>query len=217
MNFVEQLAQYHPNLLSLRLDRGGVENDVLLRLTERCTQLQRLSVGDTLRSGTMQTILARCRGLTALHLSARSARAEGVMVTVARELPTLRELVIGRDGIYWAFTELPALLPCWPLLEHLEMTLSWASDKVLEALGRNCKHLRALVLRGGTSAHVSSKGIIALAEGCIHLKQFVCDTKFISVEAVQAIAAHCRYIELVQVSSSPVISQVQAFKRFLVA
>jgi hypothetical protein len=214
----EMITQYHPGLLSLQLSKSAVADEALLWITEGCTQLQSLSVGDPVHPSTVLTAVERCRGLTSLLLSARIACAMGVMETLVQRHPQLRQLIISYNGANkWPYKKFAQLLSSWPQLEVLKLPIAWASDRLLKSLGRNCTHLRTLMLYGFASecTRIADDGIIKLAEGCLHLQQFVCDARGITAAAVHAIAAYCRYIELVQIRSSPALLQVPAFRRFL--
>ncbi|GAQ84854.1 hypothetical protein KFL_002090060 [Klebsormidium nitens] len=104
-----------------------------------------------------------------------------------------------------------SLLETLLLLPRLErVVLADATDEMLVALGQHCPRLREIHIHGPEFAlrpveglpryprveEVTNRGVIALAEGCPHLRVVDVGHSLVSVGAVRALAFHCRELQV---------------------
>jgi hypothetical protein len=195
---VMSIAQQHGSLLrSLVLDDILLSEDALLAVAEQCPQLQRIGLPVNCEPDTMLTVLTRCRSLTAVQLSFGAVTAE-VLNALARDFQGLRELQL-KYSANGDVAALAGLVHNWPLLERLWLGNVVVKDVLLQELGCCCPCLRSFIARKGQfDAGGTDVGVTALAKGCPQLRQVIIMSKSLTNEAIDAIVAHCRYIQLVE-------------------
>jgi hypothetical protein len=211
---VVSIAQHCPQLLSLVLDENFLSDAAVLAVASRCTQLQRIGLPVKCHPEVITAVLTRCRSLTAVHFYLSAATAE-VLNALTRDCPGLRELEI----MYTFKGDVAALsevIPSWPLLERLWLGNVKVSDILLQVVGRSCPCLRSFVVRTVLDSGISDTGIAALAKGCTQLRHLSFMSKQLTNRAIDAIVAHCRYIQLVEIyPNCRTIEMRPAYRKFL--
>jgi hypothetical protein len=195
---VMSIAQQHGfQLRSLVLDDNYLSQTALLAVAEQCTPLQRIGLPVNCEPDTMLAVLARCRSLTAVQFSFSAVTAE-VLNALARDFPGLRELQL-KYSANGDVVALAGLVHNWPLLERLWLDNVVVKDVLLQELGCSCSCLRSfIVCKGQFDVGGTDAGVMALAKGCSQLRQVIIMSKSLTDEAIDAIVAHCRYIQLVE-------------------
>ncbi|KAK4741033.1 hypothetical protein SAY87_024621 [Trapa incisa] len=171
-NLVISLAPKFTKLqtLNLRQDKPQLEDDAVEVIARYCHDLQDLDLSKSfkLTDGSLRALARGCPNLIKLNISGCSAFSDGALEYLTNFCGKLK--ILNLCGCVQA-----------------------ASDKALQAIGRNCRWLQSLNL--GWCDNISDDGVVRLAFGCPHLRVLdLCGCVRITDDSVIALANGCPYL-----------------------
>ncbi|GAV74515.1 F-box domain-containing protein/LRR_6 domain-containing protein [Cephalotus follicularis] len=169
-------------------------NNLVLSLTPKFTKLQTLILRQDkpqLEDSAVETIANFCHDLQDLDLSKSFKLSDCSLYALAHGCPDLTKLNISGCTAF-SDAALEYLTGFCQKLKILNLCgcVKAASDRALQAIGRNCSQLQSLNL--GWCENVSDVGVMSLAYGCPELKSLdLCGCLLITDDSVIALANSC--------------------------
>ncbi|KAH8515784.1 hypothetical protein H0E87_004290 [Populus deltoides] len=169
-------------------------NNLVLSLAPKFTKLQTLVLRQDkpqLEDNAVETIASYCHDLQDLDLSKSFKLSDLSLYALAHGFPNLTKLNISGCTAF-SDVSLECLTERCRKLKTLNLCgcVNGATDRALQAIGRNCSQLQSLNL--GWCENVSDVGVMSLAYGCPDLRTLdLCGCVCITDDSVIALADRC--------------------------
>ncbi|KAF9687134.1 hypothetical protein SADUNF_Sadunf02G0062200 [Salix dunnii] len=172
-------------------------NNLVLSLAPKFTKLQTLVLRQDkpqLEDNAVETIASHCRDLQDLDLSKSFKLSDLSLYALAHGFPNLTKLNISGCTAF-SDVSLEHLTGFCRKLKILNLCgcVKSATDRALQAIGRNCSQLQSLNL--GWCENVGDDGVRSLAYGCPDIRTLdLCGCVCITDESVIALANSCPHL-----------------------
>jgi F-box and leucine-rich repeat protein 1 (S-phase kinase-associated protein 2) len=173
-------------------------NNLVLSLAPKFTKLQTLVLRQDkpqLEDNAIETIANFCHDLLDLDMSKSFKLSDRSLYALAHGCPKLTKLNIS-GCISFSDAALEYLTGYCSKLRTLNLCgcVKAATDRALQAIGRNCNHLQVLNL--GWCENVGDVGVMSLAYGCPGLRSLdLCGCVLITDDSVIALASGCLHLK----------------------
>ncbi|KAI5597470.1 hypothetical protein POPTR_002G074700v4 [Populus trichocarpa] len=172
-------------------------NNLVLSLAPKFTKLQTLVLRQDkpqLEDNAVETIASYCHDLQDLDLSKSFKLSDLSLYALAHGFPNLTKLNISGCTAF-SDVSLEYLTEFCRKLKILNLCgcVNGATDRALQAIGRNCSQLQSLNL--GWCENVSDVGVMSLAYGCPDIRTLdLCGCVCITDDSVIALANRCPHL-----------------------